>query len=159
MTGESGVGKESIPKIIHQLSHRKHGKYIAVNCGAIPEGTIDSELFGHEKGAFSGAIKTRKGRFEQSDGGTLFLDEIGEISPMFQAKLLRVLQEGEFERVGGTQTIKVNLRIVAATNRNLEHEVEQDKFREDLYNRLNVINIQIPALRERKSDIPELAEF
>ena len=157
--GESGTGKELIASAIHYNSPRARQPFVRLNCAALPETLLESELFGHEKGAFSGAIKTRKGRFEQSDGGTLFLDEIGEISPMFQAKLLRVLQEGEFERVGGTQTIKVNLRIVAATNRNLEHEVEQDKFREDLYYRLNVINIQIPALRERKSDIPELAEF
>ena len=157
--GESGTGKELIASAIHYNSPRARQPFIRLNCAALPETLLESELFGHEKGAFSGAIKMRKGRFEQADGGTLFLDEIGEISPMFQAKLLRVLQEGEFERVGGTQSIKVNIRVVAATNRNLEHEVEKDKFREDLYYRLNVMNIQIPPLRERKADIPDLAEF
>ena len=157
--GESGTGKELISSAIHYNSPRAKQPYIRLNCAALPETLLESELFGHEKGAFTGAVKQRKGRFEQADGGTLFLDEIGEISPMFQAKLLRILQEGEFERVGGTQTIKVDLRIVAATNRNLEAEVEKGKFREDLYYRLNVMTISIPPLRERRTDIPELAEF
>lgn len=157
--GESGTGKELIASAIHYNSPRAKQPFIRLNCAALPETLLESELFGHEKGAFTGAVKQRKGRFEQADGGTLFLDEIGEISPMFQAKLLRILQEGEFERVGGTQTIKVDLRIVAATNRNLEAEVEKDKFREDLYYRLNVMTIRIPPLRERRADIPELAEF
>ncbi|WP_239923539.1 nif-specific transcriptional activator NifA [Agaribacterium haliotis] len=157
--GESGTGKELISTAIHYNSPRAKQAYVRLNCAALPETLLESELFGHEKGAFTGAVKQRKGRFEQADGGTLFLDEIGEISPMFQAKLLRILQEGEFERVGGTQTIKVDLRIVAATNRTLEAEVDKGKFREDLYYRLNVMPIQIPPLRERKADIPELAEF
>ncbi|MFT3931172.1 MAG: nif-specific transcriptional activator NifA [Spongiibacteraceae bacterium] len=157
--GESGTGKELIASAIHYNSPRAHQPFIRLNCAALPENLLESELFGHEKGAFTGAIKQRKGRFEQADGGTLFLDEIGEISPMFQAKLLRILQEGELERVGGGQTIKVNVRIVAATNRNLEVEVEKGKFREDLYYRLNVMAIRIPALRERVTDVPELAEF
>lgn len=157
--GESGTGKELIASAIHYNSPRANQPFIRLNCAALPETLLESELFGHEKGAFTGAVKMRKGRFEQADGGTLFLDEIGEISPMFQAKLLRILQEGEFERVGGTQTIKVNLRIVAATNRNLEHEVEKGKFREDLYYRLNVMTLKIPPLRDRVADIPELSEF
>ncbi|WP_075185665.1 nif-specific transcriptional activator NifA [Teredinibacter haidensis] len=157
--GESGTGKELIASAIHYNSPRAKQPFIRLNCAALPETLLESELFGHEKGAFTGAVKQRKGRFEQADGGTLFLDEIGEISPMFQAKLLRILQEGEFERVGGTRTIKVDLRIVAATNRNLEQEVEKNKFREDLYYRLNVMTIRIPPLRERRADIPELAEF
>lgn len=157
--GESGTGKELISSAIHYNSPRAKQPYVRLNCAALPETLLESELFGHEKGAFTGAVKQRKGRFEQADGGTLFLDEIGEISPMFQAKLLRILQEGEFERVGGTQTIRVDLRIVAATNRNLEAEVEKGKFREDLYYRLNVMTIKIPPLRERRADIPELAEF
>ncbi len=157
--GESGTGKELIASAIHYNSPRSKQPFIRLNCAALPETLLESELFGHEKGAFTGAIKLRKGRFEQADGGTLFLDEIGEISPMFQAKLLRILQEGEFERVGGTQTIKVDIRVVAATNRNLEMEVEKGKFREDLYYRLNVMTIGIPPLRERRADIPELAEF
>jgi len=157
--GESGTGKELIASAIHYNSPRAHQPLVRLNCAALPETLLESELFGHEKGAFTGAVKQRKGRFEQADGGTLFLDEIGEISPMFQAKLLRVLQEGELERVGGTQTVKVNVRIVAATNRDLEHEVEQGKFREDLYYRLNVMAIRVPPLRERSGDIPELAEF
>ena len=157
--GESGTGKELIASAIHYNSPRAHQPLVRLNCAALPETLLESELFGHEKGAFTGAVKQRKGRFEQADGGTLFLDEIGEISPMFQAKLLRVLQEGELERVGGTQTVKVNVRIVAATNRDLEHEVEQGKFREDLYYRLNVMAIRVPPLRERSADIPELAEF
>ncbi len=157
--GESGTGKELIASAIHYNSPRASRLLIRLNCAALPENLLESELFGHEKGAFTGAIKQRKGRFEQADGGTLFLDEIGEISPMFQAKLLRVLQEGELERVGGGQTIKVNVRIVAATNRNLEMEVEKGKFREDLYYRLNVMAIRIPPLRERVTDLPALAEF
>ena len=158
ITGESGVGKESFPKIIHQLSHRKHNKYIAVNCGAIPEGTIDSELFGHEKGAFTGAQQQRKGRFELANGGTIFLDEIGDISPAIQVRLLRVLQEKTFERVGGNETIEVNVRVIAATSRNLEKGMEEESFREDLFYRLNVFPILVPPLRERKSDILLLSD-
>lgn len=157
--GESGTGKELIASAIHYNSPRSHRPLVRLNCAALPETLLESELFGHEKGAFTGAVKQRKGRFEQADGGTLFLDEIGEISPMFQAKLLRVLQEGEFERVGGNQTVRVNVRIVAATNRDLENEVEKGNFREDLYYRLNVMAIRIPPLRERAADIPELADF
>ncbi len=157
--GESGTGKELIASAIHYNSPRAHKRFVKLNCASVPETLLESELFGHEKGAFTSAIKQRKGRFEQADGGTLFLDEIGEISPMFQAKLLRVLQEREFERVGGAQTIKVDVRIVAATNRNLEEEVEKGKFREDLYYRLNVMAVNLPPLRDRLSDIPELAHF
>lgn len=153
VTGESGVGKENIPKIIHQNSLRKNGKYFAVNCGAIPEGTIDSELFGHEKGSFTGAIETRKGYFEEADGGTLFLDEIGELPLPSQAKLLRVLQNGEFIKVGSSKVQKTDVRVIAATNVNLIHNVSVGKFREDLYYRLNAIQIRMPALRERKGDI------
>lgn len=157
--GESGTGKELIASSIHYNSPRSNKPFVKLNCAALPENLLESELFGHEKGAFTGAIKQRQGRFEQADGGTLFLDEIGEISPMFQAKLLRVLQESELERVGGNQTIKVNVRIVAATNRNLESDIEEGKFREDLYYRLNVMPINLPPLRERVEDIPELSEF
>lgn len=157
--GESGTGKELIANAIHYNSPRAHSPFVCLNCASLPENLLESELFGHEKGAFTNAVKQRKGRFEMADGGTLFLDEIGEISPLFQAKLLRVLQEGELERVGGGQTIKVNVRIVAATNRNLEAEVEKGRFREDLYYRLNVMAIQIPPLRERLVDVPELANF
>ncbi|MCX7551826.1 sigma-54 interaction domain-containing protein [Xanthomarina sp. F2636L] len=153
VTGESGVGKESIPKIIHQLSHRKHGKYIAVNCGAIPEGTIDSELFGHEKGAFTGATQTRSGYFEVADGGTIFLDEVGELPLTTQVRLLRVLENGEFIKVGSSQTQKTNVRIVAATNVNMFDAIKKDKFREDLYYRLSTVEIHLPPLRERKEDI------
>jgi transcriptional regulator with PAS, ATPase and Fis domain len=151
--GESGVGKENIPKVIHQNSRRKNGKYFAVNCGAIPEGTIDSELFGHEKGSFTGAIETRKGYFEEANGGTLFLDEIGELPLASQAKLLRVLQSGEFIKVGSSKVEKTDVRVIAASNKNLLHLVGQGKFRVDLYYRLNAIQIQMPPLRERKEDI------
>jgi transcriptional regulator with PAS, ATPase and Fis domain len=153
VTGESGVGKESIPKIIHSLSHRKHGKYIAVNCGAIPEGTIDSELFGHEKGAFTGATATRSGYFEVADGGTIFLDEVGELPLPTQVRLLRVLENGEFMKVGSSQIQKTNVRIVAATNVKMAEAIEKGKFREDLYYRLSTVEINLPPLRERKEDI------
>ncbi|WP_343587422.1 sigma-54 dependent transcriptional regulator [Flavobacterium sp.] len=153
VTGESGVGKENIPRIIHSLSHRKHGKYIAVNCGAIPEGTIDSELFGHEKGAFTGATSTREGYFEVADGGTIFLDEVGELPLTTQVRLLRVLENGEFIKVGSSQVQKTNVRIVAATNVNLFNAIEKGKFREDLYYRLSTVEITLPPLRERKDDI------
>ncbi len=153
VTGESGVGKENIPKIIHQLSHRKHNKYIAVNCGAIPEGTIDSELFGHEKGAFTGATGARSGYFEVADGGTIFLDEVGELPLTTQVRLLRVLENGEFIKVGSSTVQKTNVRIVAATNLNMHEAVKKGKFREDLYYRLSTIEIHLPPLRERKDDI------
>jgi transcriptional regulator with PAS, ATPase and Fis domain len=153
VTGESGVGKESIPKIIHSLSHRKHGKYIAVNCGAIPEGTIDSELFGHEKGSFTGATSTREGYFEVADGGTIFLDEVGELPLTTQVRLLRVLENGEFIKVGSSQVQKTNVRIVAATNVNMADAIQKGKFREDLYYRLSTVDILLPPLRERKEDI------
>ncbi|TVZ56758.1 transcriptional regulator [Lutibacter sp. Hel_I_33_5] len=153
VTGESGVGKESIPKIIHQLSHRKHAKYIAVNCGAIPEGTIDSELFGHEKGAFTGASSTRKGYFEVADGGTIFLDEVGELPLTTQVRLLRVLENGEYIKVGSSEVQKTNVRIVAATNMKMHEAISKEKFREDLYYRLSTIEINLPALRERNEDI------
>ena len=153
VTGESGVGKDNIPKIIHQFGRRKNAKYFAVNCGAIPEGTIDSELFGHEKGSFTGAIEARKGYFEEADGGTLFLDEIGELPLPSQAKLLRVLQSGEYIRVGSSKVSKTDVRVIAATNVNLLYAVSQGKFREDLYYRLNAIQITMPALRDRKEDI------
>jgi len=153
VTGESGVGKESIPKIIHSLSHRKHGKYIAVNCGAIPEGTIDSELFGHEKGSFTGATATREGYFEVADGGTIFLDEVGELPLTTQVRLLRVLENGEFIKVGSSQVQKTNVRIVAATNVNMADAIEKGKFREDLYYRLSTVEIGLPPLRERREDI------
>lgn len=153
VTGESGVGKESIPKIIHSLSHRKHGKYIAVNCGAIPEGTIDSELFGHEKGSFTGATGARDGYFEVADGGTIFLDEVGELPLTTQVRLLRVLENGEFIKVGSSQVQKTNVRIVAATNVNMFEAIEKGKFREDLYYRLSTVEITLPPLRERKDDI------
>ncbi|MBF6608523.1 MAG: sigma-54-dependent Fis family transcriptional regulator [Flavobacterium sp.] len=153
VVGESGVGKESIPKIIHSLSHRKHGKYIAVNCGAIPEGTIDSELFGHEKGAFTGATSTREGYFEVADGGTIFLDEVGELPLTTQVRLLRVLENGEFIKVGSSQVQKTNVRIVAATNVNMFDAIQKGKFREDLFYRLSTVDIMLPPLRERKDDI------
>ncbi|WP_236587831.1 sigma-54 interaction domain-containing protein [Marivirga aurantiaca] len=153
ITGESGVGKESFSKIIHQLSVRKHGQFIAVNCGAIPEGTIDSELFGHEKGSFTGAYDARKGYFEVTDGGTIFLDEIGEMPLPTQSRLLRVLENGEFIRVGSSKVNKTNVRVVAATNVNLIKAVEKGKFREDLYYRLNTVPIFVPPLRERGNDV------
>ena len=153
VTGESGVGKEVIPQIIHQYSTRKHGTYIAVNCGAIPEGTIDSELFGHEKGSFTGAYETRKGYFETADGGTIFLDEVAELPMTTQVRLLRVLQTGEFYKVGSSKVQKTNVRVVAATNINLPHAIKHNKFREDLYYRLNTVPIVLPALRERVADI------
>lgn len=153
VSGESGVGKENIPRIIHQNSPRKRGKYFAINCGAIPEGTIDSELFGHEKGSFTGANEMRRGYFEEADGGTLFLDEIGELPLASQAKLLRVLQSGEFIRVGSSKVLKTDVRVIAATNVNLFHAVSKGKFREDLYYRLNAVTIMMPALRERAADI------
>ena len=153
VTGESGVGKESFPKIIHQLSHRKHSKYIAVNCGAIPEGTIESELFGHEKGAFTGANSARKGYFEVADGGTIFLDEVGELPLTTQVRLLRVLENGEFIKVGASEVQKTNVRIVAATNLDMENAIRKGKFREDLFYRLSTVEIKIPPLRNRKDDI------
>ncbi len=157
--GESGTGKELIANAIHYNSPRANGPFLKLNCAALPDTLLESELFGHEKGAFTGAVSQRKGRFERADGGTLFLDELGEISSAFQAKLLRVLQEGEFERVGGNRTLKVNVRIIAATNRDLESAVENGDFREDLYYRLNVMPILLPPLRERSEDIPELSRF
>ena len=153
VTGESGVGKENIPKIIHQYSARKHAKYIAVNCGAIPEGTIDSELFGHEKGAFTGATSTRSGYFEEADGGTIFLDEVGELPMTTQVRLLRVLENGEFFKVGSSKVQKTNVRIVAATNVKMQEAIQKNKFREDLYYRLSTVEIHIPPLRERQEDI------
>lgn len=153
VTGESGVGKEVIPKIIHNLSHRKHKKYIAVNCGAIPEGTIDSELFGHEKGAFTGATQTRQGYFEVADGGTIFLDEVGELPLTTQVRLLRVLETGEFLKVGSSKPQKTDVRIVAATNVNMQEAIRKGKFREDLYYRLSTVEIYLPPLRERKEDM------
>jgi len=153
VTGESGVGKESFPKIIHQLSHRKHNKYIAVNCGAIPDGTIDSELFGHEKGAFTGANSSRKGYFEVADGGTIFLDEVGELPLTTQVRLLRVLENGEYIKVGASEVQKTNVRIVAATNLDMEKAIQKGKFREDLYYRLSTVEIKIPPLRNRREDI------
>lgn len=153
ITGESGSGKESMPQIIHQLSSRKHGKYIAVNCGAIPEGTIDSELFGHEKGSFTGATDTRKGYFEVADGGTIFLDEVAELPLTTQVRLLRVLETGEFLKVGSSKSQKTNVRITAATNVNIPKAIKENKFREDLYYRLNTVPIEVPPLRERKGDI------
>ena len=156
ITGESGVGKEHFPKIIHAYSARKHGAYFAVNCGAIPEGTIDSELFGHEKGAFTDAKNEHKGYFEIADGGTLFLDEVGELPLQTQVRLLRVLETGEYLRMGSSQVRKTNVRVVAATNLNMRQAIDDGRFREDLYYRLNTIEIRVPALRERKEDIPLL---
>jgi Nif-specific regulatory protein len=157
--GESGVGKELVARALHEQSPRKGKAFVKFNCAALPESIIESELFGHEKGAFTGAVAMRKGRFEVADGGTIFLDEIGDISPATQIKLLRVLQEKEFERVGGQTPIKADVRVITATSRNLEEMIEQEKFRADLYYRLNVFPIYIPPLRERKSDILLLADF
>ncbi|MDE5687955.1 MAG: sigma-54 dependent transcriptional regulator [Paramuribaculum sp.] len=157
ITGESGTGKEFFPQIIHAFSARKHSKYIAVNCGAIPEGTIDSELFGHEKGAFTGAVATRKGYFEEADGGTIFLDEVAELPLTTQARLLRVLESGEFIKVGSSTVQKTNIRVVAATNVDMIKAIEEGRFREDLYYRLSTVNISIPPLRDRGSDIGLLA--
>jgi transcriptional regulator with GAF, ATPase, and Fis domain len=159
ITGESGTGKEVIAKAIHGASKRAQKPIISVNAGAIPEGIIESELFGHEKGAFTGAIAQKKGRLEIAEGGTVFLDEIGDLAPLLQAKLLRVLQEREFERVGGTRTIKLDVRLIAATNRDLEEAVKKGAFREDLFYRLNVVALRMPALRERREDIPLLASY
>jgi transcriptional regulator with PAS, ATPase and Fis domain len=156
ITGESGVGKEHFPQIIHHYSTRKHGPYFAVNCGAIPEGTIDSELFGHEKGAFTDAKAERKGYFEIANGGTLFLDEVGELPLQTQVRLLRVLETGEFIRMGASQVQKTNVRVVAATNLDMKRAISEGRFREDLYYRLNTVEIKVPALRERKDDIPML---
>ena len=156
VTGESVVGKENIPKIIHQFSPRKHAKYIAVNCGAIPEGTIDSELFGHEKGAFTGATTNRSGYFEEANGGTIFLDEVGELPLSTQVRLLRVLENGEFIRVGSSKVQKTDVRIVAATNLKMNEAIQKGKFREDLYYRLSTVEIHLPPLRLRKDDIPLL---
>ncbi|NEW85610.1 MAG: AAA domain-containing protein, partial [Mariniphaga sp.] len=153
ISGESGVGKESFPQIIHSFSHRKHGKYIAINCGAIPEGTIDSELFGHEKGSFTGALTDRKGYFEVTDGGTLFLDEIGELPISTQVRLLRVLESGEFIRVGSSTVQKTNVRVIAATNVDLTKAIRDGQFREDLYYRLNTVPIKIAPLRDREGDV------
>lgn len=153
VTGESGTGKEIIPQVIHQMSSRKHGEYIAVNCGAIPEGTIDSELFGHEKGAFTGASGSRKGYFEEADGGTIFLDEVAELPMQTQVRLLRVLETGEFIRVGSSKVIKTNVRVVAATNENMKHAIASGKFREDLFYRLSTVPIALPSLKKRNDDI------
>ena len=153
ITGESGTGKESMPQIIHSYSSRKHSEYIAVNCGAIPEGTIDSELFGHEKGAFTGATDSRKGYFEVANGGTIFLDEVAELPLPTQVRLLRVLETGEFIRVGSSKVQKTNVRIIAATNENIQQAIDKGKFREDLYYRLSTVPITLPPLRERKEDI------
>lgn len=153
VTGESGTGKEIIPQVIHSLSKRKHGSYVAVNCGAIPEGTIDSELFGHEKGSFTGATGSRKGYFEEADGGTIFLDEVAELPQQTQVRLLRVLETGEFMRVGSSKVIKTDVRVVAATNENMAEAIRKGKFREDLLYRLSTVPIKLPSLRERKEDI------
>ena len=158
ITGENGAGKELIARAIHQHSRRKAGPFVKLNCAAVPHELIESELFGHEKGAFTGAVGARRGKFELAHEGTLFLDEVGDMPPAMQAKLLRVLQEGELERVGGAETIKVDVRVIAATNRNLEDEIARGRFREDLYFRLNVVQIHAPALRERKEDVPALVE-
>jgi transcriptional regulator with GAF, ATPase, and Fis domain len=157
ITGETGTGKELAARLIHRLSRHKDRRFVAVNCGALPETLLESELFGHEKGSFTGAIAQKKGKFELAEGGTLFLDEIGDISPAVQVKLLRVLQEREFQRVGGTSDLKANVRLIAATNRDLLAMMEQNQFRKDLFYRLNVIQLYVPALRERTDDIPELA--
>jgi two-component system response regulator HydG len=158
VTGETGTGKELVARLIHQLSRRKDRRFVAVNCGALPETLLESELFGHEKGSFTGAVAQKKGKFELADGGTLFLDEIGDISPAVQVKLLRVLQEREFQRVGGTSDLKANVRLIAATNRDLLAMMEQNQFRQDLFYRLNVIQLYVPTLRERPEDMAELAQ-
>jgi transcriptional regulator with GAF, ATPase, and Fis domain len=159
LTGETGTGKELVANVVHYNSDRSSNQFIRVNCGALPETLLESELFGHVKGAFTGALDSRKGRFELADGGTLFLDEVAEMSPRLQVKLLRVLQEKEFEPVGGTHTIQVNVRVVAATSKNLREEIRKGLFREDLFYRLNVIPIHLPPLRERRSDIPRLVDY
>ena len=158
LTGETGTGKEMVAAAIHNESQRGGGPFVPINCGALPEGVLESELFGHVKGAFSGAIRDKKGRFELADGGTIFLDEIVDLTKTMQVKLLRVLQEGTFERVGGEETVSVNVRVISAANRDLKREVERKNFREDLYYRLNVVPVELPPLRERKNDIPLLAE-
>ena len=157
--GESGTGKELIARLVHEASPRHDGPFVAINCAALPESILESELFGYERGAFTGAVKTKPGRFELSDGGTLFLDEVGELTPSTQVKLLRVLQEGEFERLGGTSSIRVSLRVIAATNKDLDEEVEAGRFRKDLYYRLNVIRLELPPLRARTEDIPLLVNY
>jgi transcriptional regulator with PAS, ATPase and Fis domain len=158
VSGETGTGKELVATAIHNESRRAGAPFVPINCGALPEGLIETELFGHVKGAFSGAIRDKKGRFELADGGTVFLDEVAELSNTMQVKLLRFLQEGKFERVGGEQTLRVNVRVISATNRNLKKEVERNRFREDLFYRLNVIPIHLPPLRERRIDIPNLVD-
>ena len=154
--GETGTGKELVAEAIHKASSRKNGPFVPINCGAMPEGLVESELFGHVKGSFSGAIRDKKGRFELADGGTIFLDEIAELSKHMQAKLLRFLQDGKFEKVGGEKTVRINVRVISATNKNLKEEMKKNRFRDDLYYRINVVPISLPALRERKSDIPLL---
>jgi len=159
ITGESGTGKELVARALHRHSHRAPKTFIAVNCAAIPENLIESELFGHERGSFTGATAQRLGKFELCDGGTIFLDEIGDMTPTTQTKILRVLQEGDIQRVGGVETIKVNVRVIAATNKDLEQLVREKKFREDLYYRLNVVRVKLPPLREREEDVPQIVDF